>query len=248
MTTISSAETPSTSQGLRAQPTTRVRKVVGAAALVLAPWGFLLANSAYAWATRNGGDDYTGAHAVALARANPDLMRFAVICVMLGCLLVVPAMITAMRLLRPHSPRLSLFAGSAMIVGYCCYFGAVTQNFVTLAMAEHGGSTNAFAEVLDASQSMVSGTWAFILFAFGNLVGTLLFAVAMIRSRAAVPLWAALAVLAWPVLHVTGLALGSEWYEVTGAALQAAGFAAMAVLVLRIPDEEWDPAAPTSVG
>jgi hypothetical protein len=245
MTTTTPAASTSTAPGRRAQPTTHVRKVVGAVALVLAPWGFLAGNSAYAWATRDGGDDYTGAHAVALAGAYPDLMRFAIVSVMLGCLLVVPAVLTAMRLLRPHSPKLSLFAGSAMIVGYCCYLGAVTQGFVTLAMAEHGGSVSTFADVLDASQSMAAGTWAFILFVFGNLVGTLLFAIAMIRSRAAVPLWAGLAVLAWPILHVTGLSLGSEWFEVTGAVLQAAGFAAMAVMVLRTPDEEWDP-APTA--
>ena len=238
---------PPTTPTAGAQPTTHFRRIAGAIALVVAPWGFVGANAAYAWATRNGGDDLTGAHALALARAHPDMVHFATVAVMLGCLLVVPAVLAAMRLLRPHAPKLALFAGSSMIAGYICYLGAVTQNYATLAMAERGGPVRDYVAVLDAAQSDPTGTWAFILFAFGNLVGTLLLAIAMFRSRPALPVWAAIGVAAWPVLHVTGLVVGSEWFEVTGAVLQAAGFAAIAAVVLRTRDDDWDP-LPAHVG
>lgn len=224
-----------------AQPTTRFRRRAGAAALVLAPWGFVGANASYAWATRHGGDDLTGAHALALARAHPTALHVCLVLGMLGCLLVVPALLAAMRLLRATTPRLSLFAGCAMIAGYCCYLGVFTQSYVIIAMADRGGPVRDYTAVLDASQSDLTGTWAFVLFAFGNLVGTLLLAIAMYRSRRVVPVWAALGVAAWPVLHVTGLVAGSEWFEVVGGILQAAGFAAMALLVLRTRDEVWDP-------
>lgn len=248
MTTSSAAvggypvTTPVAGEGAR--PTTRFRRVGGALTLLLAPWGFVGANAAYAWATRNGGDDLTGAHALTLARTHGGALHVAVVSGMLGVLLVVPALVTAMRLLRPYTPRLSLFAGASMVAGYICYFGVFTQNYVVIAMAERGGPVRDYAAVLDASQSDASGTWAFILFAFGNLIGTLLLAVAMWRSRPAVPLWAALGVAAWPVLHITGLVVGSEWFEVTGAVLQAAGFAALALAVLRTRDADWDPIAP----
>ena len=39
--------------------------------------------------------------------------------------------------------------------------------------------------------------------------------------------------MAWPPLHVIGLVVGNEWFEVIGAVLQAVGFAAIAVAVLR---------------
>jgi hypothetical protein len=68
----------------------------------------------------------------------------------------------------------------------------------------------------------------------GNLLGTLLLAAALLRSHA-VPAWAALAVMAWPPLHVTGLVVGSEWFEVTGAVLQGVGFAVAGARLLSAP-------------
>jgi hypothetical protein len=44
------------------------------------------------------------------------------------------------------------------------------------------------------------------------------------------------------LLHITGLLMSSEWYEVTGGVLQALGFAALAAAVLRTRDADWDPA------
>jgi hypothetical protein len=99
-----------------------------------------------------------------------------------------------------------------------------------------------YAAVLDASQGYASGIWAFVLFAFGNIIGTFLLAVALYRSRSIVPRWAALGMAAWPVLHITGLLMSSEWYEVTGGVLQALGFAGVAAAVLRVRDADWDPA------
>jgi hypothetical protein len=74
----------------------------------------------------------------------------------------------------------------------------------------------------------------FLLFVLGNLVGTLLLGLALLRSRR-VPLWTAAEVLAWPPLHVTGLVAGSEWFEVAGAALQAVGLAATGSRLLTAP-------------
>ena len=53
----------------------RLRRLSGALALVVAPWGFVIANASYAWMIRNGGSDSTGAEALALAATGPDLLR-----------------------------------------------------------------------------------------------------------------------------------------------------------------------------
>jgi hypothetical protein len=66
----------------------------------------------------------------------------------------------------------------------------------------------------------------------GNLLGTLLFGIGLLRSRT-VPIWAAILIMLWPVLHVAGLFLGGEVLEVIGAVLQAIGFAGVAAAVLR---------------
>jgi hypothetical protein len=53
-----------------------------------------------------------------------------------------------------------------------------------------------------------------------------------------VPIWAAILIMLWPVLHVSGLILGGEILEVIGAVLQAIGFAGVAAAVLRRSNQE----------
>jgi hypothetical protein len=209
--------------------TTELRRKGQAIALMVAPWGFVIANTCYAWATRNGGDDMQGDHALELYGANPGLVRLALNAAMLGSLLIIPAVIGAMRLMRDRAPRLSLIGGSMMIAGYVCYLALNMTGFTTLAMAKHGGPMDDFAAVLDANDP--SSVWVFLLFVLGNIVGTFLLALGLVRSRVA-PAWAAYGIMAWPIFHIIGLAAGSEWFEVTGAILQGIGFIVVARKVL----------------
>jgi hypothetical protein len=157
---------------------------------------------------------------------------------LLGCLLLVPAVLGAFRL-APAS-RLVLAGGSLMIAGYVCYFGVLASNFSILAMAERGGPIADYAAVIDAGQSDSWSTWVFLLFIAGNLIGTLVFAIGLLRSRA-VPVWAAVGILLWPPLHVIGLAVfGNEVPQVIGAVLQALGFAGCAAVLLRRRDTGTD--------
>jgi hypothetical protein len=208
-----------------------IRRIGGTLALVLAPWGFVVANAAYAWAIRHGGSDETGADALALSAAHPLLLRAGLLGAMIGCLLLVPAVLGAFRL-APAS-KLVLAGGSLMVAGYVCYFGVLLTNFETFAMAGRGGPLADYAAVIDASQSDPWSSWVFPLFIVGNLLGTALFAMGLLISKA-VPVWAALGILMWPVLHVVGLVFfGNEVPQVIGAVLQALGFAGCAVALSR---------------
>ena len=208
----------------------RLRRVGGALALVLAPWGFVITNATYAWMIRNGGSDETGADALSLAAAGPDLLRLGIVAGMIACLLIIPAVLTALRLARQS--RLAFVGGSLMIAGYVCYFGVLLSNMIILAMAERGGPIADYAAVIDASQADLSTAWVFPIFIVGNLLGTVFFAIGLLRSRI-VPVWAAILIMVWPPLHVAGLFLGGEVLEVLGAVLQAIGFAGVAAAVLR---------------
>jgi len=208
----------------------RLRRVGGALALVLAPWGFVITNATYAWMIRNGGGDETGADALSLAAAGPDLLRLGIVAGMIACLLIIPAVLTALRLARQS--RLAFVGGSLMIAGYVCYFGVLLSNMIILAMAERGGPIADYAAVIDASQADLSTAWVFPIFIVGNLLGTVFFAIGLLRSRI-VPVWAAILIMVWPPLHVAGLFLGGEVLEVLGAVLQAIGFAGVAAAVLR---------------
>ena len=208
----------------------RLRRAGGALALVLAPWGFVITNATYAWMIRNGGSDETGADALSLAAAGPDLLRLGIVAGMIACLLIIPAVLTALRLARQS--RLAFVGGSLMIAGYVCYFGVLLSNMIILAMAERGGPIADYAAVIDASQADLSTAWVFPIFIVGNLLGTVFFAIGLLRSRM-VPVWAAILIMVWPPLHVAGLFLGGEVLEVLGAVLQAIGFAGVAAAVLR---------------
>ena len=226
-TPVSQATTPPSTSG--------VRRLGSAVAMVLAPWGFVITNACYAYAIRNGGSDETGAGALALTAAtSPLLIRVMLTAGMIGCLLVIPAVLGAFRL-APAS-RLVLAGGSLMIAGYACYLGVLQSNFTTLAMVGHGGPMADYAAVLDAREAEPWSTWVFLLFIAGNLLGTVLFASGLLRSRA-VPVWAALCILAWPPCHVIGLVFfGNEVPQVIGAVLQAVGFAGCAAVLWRDRD------------
>lgn len=215
--------------------TGRVRRVGGVLALILAPWGFVIANASYAWMIRNGGSDETGAQALALAATGPDLLRLGIVGGMLGCLLIIPAVMTALSLARRS--RLAFVGGSLMIAGYVCYFGVLLSNMIIIAMAERGGPLADYAAMIDASQADRWAGWVFPIFIVGNLLGTLLFGIGLLRSRT-VPIWAAILIMLWPVLHVSGLIIGGEILEVIGAVLQAIGFAGVAAAVLRRSRQE----------
>ena len=52
------------------------------------------------------------------------------------------------------------------------------------------------------------------------------------------PIWSAILIMLWPVLHVSGLFLGGGSTRGRGAVLQAIGFAGVAASVLRHPSQE----------
>ena len=199
--------------------------------LVLAPWCWVVANTCYLLAIRHGGSDEDGAGTLALAAAHPGLLRAAYVAVMVGGILVVPAVLGFWRL---AGDRLAVvIGGGLMAIGYICYAGVGAQGLLQLAMAGQGGPVEGFAKAIDAANADPAAVWAFLLFVAGNLVGTLVLAIGLWRAHVA-PVWVPLALISWPVLHVGGLALlGNEVPQVVGAVLQATAFAMYAVLVLR---------------
>ena len=212
----------------------RVRRAGLALALFVAPWGFVAANAVYAWMTLHGGNDLTSRNALALAATHPLAYRLAGLAAMVGSLLMVPAVLGAMKLVRVRAAWLGLIGGVLMIGAYISYFAMVSQSFTTTAMAQRGGPLADYVAVLDATAHDPLTVWVIPLFILGNLVGTFLLGLALLRAHA-VPAWAAYGVMAWSVLHVAGLVVGSELIEVTGAVLQGIGLAAVGITLLRQP-------------
>jgi hypothetical protein len=201
--------------------------------MLLGLWGFVITNLCYALAIRDGGSDSTGAEALALFGAHPTLVRLGVTAGMIGCLLLIPAVLGLFRLVPTpvRGGRAVLVGGTLMIAGYVCYFAVLQSSFAIVAMAEQGGDRAAFATAIDGGQADPWAVWVFGLFVLGNLVGTLVVAVGLLRSGA-VPVWTAIAIGLWPPLHVLGLVFfGNEVPQVIGATLQALGFVGCGVVL-----------------
>jgi hypothetical protein len=211
--------------------TMRTRRVGQAVALLVAPWAFVLANAGYAWMTRHGGSDESAKGALQLSAAHPSLDKWGNLAAMVGCVLMIPAVLGAMSLVRERAARLGLLAGVLMIAGYVCYFGLCFQNYATIAMAEHGGATSDHVALVNATMNQAFFVVPALVFVAGNIIGTFLLGLAVIRARV-VPRWAGICILAWPVLHI----VGGTWGEVVGAVLQAIGLAVVGLQLLRSPE------------
>ena len=207
--------------------TTRFRRTAQGTALFVAPWGFVLANLGDAWMTRHGEDNLTQRGALDVAGAHPGLSKASIFAAMIGCLVLIPAVLGAMSLVRHRAARLGLIGGVLMIAGYVCYFALCFQSYATIAMAQHGGTTPDHVAVLELTQDQAFYVIPALTFVLGNVVGTFILGLALIRARV-VPLWAGVCIVAWPVLHF----VGGPWGEVAGAVVEAVGLAVVGLRLL----------------
>jgi hypothetical protein len=208
--------------------TERTRRVSQALALIVAPWAFVVANAGDILTSDRGLDDTTSRGALLIAAAHPFADKWFTFAAMLGCLLFVPAVLGAMGLVRVKAARVGLAGGVLMITGYICYFAMLFQGYATIALAEHGGASPDNVAVQDLMMNQGFFIGVALTFVVGNLIGTFLLGLALLRARV-VPRWAAALVLVWPVAHV----LGGPWGEVLGAAAEAVGLVVVGLAVLR---------------
>ena len=104
----------------------------------------------------------------------------------------------------------------------------------------HGIAPDTLAQLYEGMHP--AQTVAEVLFVVGHVLGTILLGVAMLRSRL-VPAWAAwVTIVAQPLHFVAAVILGSHWLDLFAWGLNAVGFAALALAILRLPDDEWAPA------
>ena len=230
-------ETTLTGSAMRtADPTVAFRRVTTAVLLPLAFTAQLVCNTLYAVAsTGNAGDTGSGAQSLQFYAAHADAMVVATLAALIGCLLAVPGLLAALRVIRPAKPRLGLWAVGLMIAGYVSYFGITMTGFDALALARLAPQAGA---VLDAAQSDPAAVPFFLLFVAGNLVGTALLGVAVLLTRR-LPWWAGALILGWPVGHLANILGGGEWFAVAGGALEVAGLCVLAAHALRTSDAEW---------
>ncbi len=219
-------------------PTLRFRQVFGAIAL---PSAFILHmayNTIYAViSTSSGLSDVVGAaEALEMYRRFPAEITACSMLVMAGSLLAIPGLLTALRVLRPYRPRLSLWAVVMMITGYVCYI-ALTASPLPVALAVQ--NTPGAVPALESAQSGPMFYIPGVVFVLGNLVGTSLLGLAVLLSRR-LPWYAGALILGWPVGHSINVFLGGgEWFAVAGGGLEVVGLTILAAIAVRTPGSSW---------
>jgi len=207
--------------------TARTRLIGLAAAMIVAPWLQVAAETAHSVMALHG-DDLDPSGDLAMASEHLTLDRWASLAALLGALLLVPAVLGVMRLVRTGAARLGLVGGVLTAAAYICYFAMVFQGFTTDAMVRVGGSTSQYEKVLQAVLDEPLTLWVYLLFVVGNVVGTFLLGLALVRTRTAGRI-AGYGLMAWPVLHL----IDFPFAETVGATAQAVGFALAARALLR---------------
>jgi hypothetical protein len=159
----------------------------------------------------------------------------------LACLTLVPGVIYAGRVVARGAPRLAAIATVLLVIGYISLaWLTVGDAFLLFGIRRHLPIA-----VLDAMWSgnvHPAASVAAGLFVLGHVLGTILLGVGMLRGRVT-PQWAAVVtIIAQPIHFVAAVIVGSHALDLVGWGLNAVGFAALSLAVLKLPDEEWAPA------
>jgi len=213
----------------------RIRRLFSGACLVAGPvlfFGGIL--------IRPPGSDDTGDELLAYVRANGSAVQMSDLMLIAAVLLLVPAFVGAMHVLRNRSPLLGYLGGGLATVGFVCLLGTITLDGVALEMVASGPAAAGMGAVLDQAPNHDLLLWILTtVFVAGHIIGTTLLGIGLFRTRF-VPVWAAVAVAVSQPLHFVAHGIESKPLDVVAFALFAAGLATLGVGVLRMRDAEWD--------
>jgi hypothetical protein len=187
----------------------------------------------------------SSAAAVRLVAAHQSAQSAVVWLGFLAVLALVPGVIYAGRIVAREAPRLAAAATILLVTGYLSLAWLTVGDAYLLYGVRHHLSQDVLTGMYDGVHPAASVATA--LFVLGHVLGTILLGVGMLRGRV-VPTWAAVAtIIAQPVHFVAAVIVGSHALDLVGWGLNAVGFAALSVAVLRLSNDEWSP-APRNVG
>lgn len=196
---------------------------------------------------RPAGSDDTGAELLAYVRGDGTAVQVSDLMLIAAVLLLVPAFVGAMHVLRNRAPLLGYLGGGLAAVGFVCLFGMITLDGVALAMAGSGTAAAGTGAVLDQAPNHDLLLWILtMVFVVGHIVGTTLLGIGLVRVRF-VPVWAAIAVTVSQPLHFIAHGIESKPLDLVAFSLFAAGLATLGVRVLRMHDAEWE-TQPADIG
>lgn len=157
----------------------------------------------------------------------------------IGILTLVPGAYVVGRLTRRQAPWLTTVALLLVVPGYLALPWLASSDVFVWSAGTAGLDAAAITQAAEATHPTVD--IAGFVFVAGHVIGTVLLGIAMWRSRIG-PRWAAVATAISQPLHaIAAIVLASHTLDLAAWGLQAAGFAAVGWVILRMRDEDWEP-------
>lgn len=179
------------------------------------------------------GNDETGKEIVSAVASNQWAYTVVPVVLTVGIFLLIPAVITAVRLAASRAPYLAYIGGGMAVAGYASLLSTFTGPQVAMALSAAGVSPDQAATVID---KMTSGSVVFNLLTFvfvaGHILGTTILGVAVIRARVVV-WWAGAMIAVSPLIHLVAHIIESKPADLVSFSLLAIGLWAIAVRVWR---------------
>jgi hypothetical protein len=151
-----------------------------------------------------------------------------------------PAVIFACRVVGRRSPRLAAVAAPLMVLGYLSLAWLTMGDVIVLYGVRHDLPVATLADMYSSSHPVQGIAAAF--FVAGHVLGTILLGIGMLRGRVVHPALAWATIVSQPIHFVAAVIVPSHPLDLFGWGLNAIGFAALSVVILRLADDEWAPA------
>ena len=210
-----------------------LRKTVAGACMVLAPLLFVVAFVISPRLETNAGKQ------LSVAAGNADRFYIANLVAMVGLILVVPAVLGVMHMLRERRPEYSAYGGALTLIGV---FAALVRQgvaFVVWEMARHGADGAVNTSVLHAVTHDAGTVLPIYILGFVGALGAVVLAAGLYMARV-VDWWMALFFAVGVVCINVAFPAAALWLAIVGSAVMLVGLGSMGMMVLRESDADWE--------
>ena len=208
------------------------RKMLAGACMVVAPVVLLVAMVIHP------ASDMDEATQVATIADNLDAWYVAHLLAFVAIVLMAPALLGLMHMLRERQVALGHLGGGLAMLGLLAFTGIVAMELVMWQMAG-AGSTDEAVALLERLNETAGIVFPFVLLSFGFSLGMAFVAVGLYRARA-VQSWMAVFVAVGALAFGFAIAVATNWLTIVAAAFLVVGLGAIGRVVLRETDEAWE--------
>jgi hypothetical protein len=209
------------------------RKTVAGICMVLAPVLFL------ASAIIAPSSDSDAAAILGAVADHTDRFYLATVLGIAGSVLLVPALLGLMHMLREKQIALGHVGGGLSLLGALMFMLFWGVSLMEWQMVRGGADATEMTALLDRYMD-TAGTSVFFFFSFAFTIGLIVLAMGLWRAKAVHWSTAAALALGAVVLQIAFLVGNTAGWYIVAAAILLVGFATIGRMVLTETDEEWD--------